>query len=88
MPIGSGPPADARRGPTTMHDALLTRSLRYTILLLITGLASGALIFCYQAVFEMIEADFPPAWMRLGWGTAAGIAALLLIRFRGDLIDD
>jgi hypothetical protein len=71
-----------------MHDALLNRSLRYTILALISGLAGGSVILCYRGLFELIARDYPVAGMRLGWGLAAGVAALLLIRYRGDLIDD
>jgi hypothetical protein len=71
-----------------MHDALLTRSLRYTILALISGLASGSLILCYRGLLEVIGGDLAAAGPGLGWGIAAGVAALLLIRYRGDLIDD
>jgi hypothetical protein len=47
-----------------------------------------SLILCYQALFEVIAFDFSDAAMKLGWGTTCGIASLLLIRYRGDLIDD
>ena len=70
-----------------MQDALLTRTLRYTILALISAISLGALILSYNGLFELLGAEYRAAGMKLGWGLGAGIAALLLIRYRGDLIE-
>ena len=73
---------------TRTQDALLDRSLRLTIVGTIALIALAALILCYQALFEFIGFDFPAAGMRLGWGVLCVIAALLLIRYKGDRVDD
>jgi hypothetical protein len=70
------------------QDAHLHRSLRLTIVGTISLIALAALVLCYQALFEVIGFDFPAAGMRLGWGVLCVIAALLLIRYKGDLVDD
>jgi len=70
-----------------MQDALLTRSLRYVVLAVISAISLSSLILSYTGIFDLVGADYHAAGMRLGWGFGAGIAALLLIRFRGDLID-
>jgi hypothetical protein len=71
-----------------MRDALLDRSLRVTVVGTIALIALAALILCYQALFELIGFDLPGAGMKLGWGAGCATASLLLIRYRGDLIDD
>ena len=71
-----------------MHDALITRSLRFTIVLLISSIALGCLVFSYQAMFELIAGAFRNSLEKFGWGVALATAALLLIRYRGDLVDD
>ena len=70
-----------------MQDALLTRSLRYTILAVISVMSLGSLILSYNAIFDLLSTDYRVAGMKLAWGLGAGTAALLLIRFRGDLIE-
>ena len=70
-----------------MHDALLTRTLRYTILAVISAVSLGSLMLSYSGIFELIAGDYRVAGMKLGWGLGAGVAALLLIRYRGDLIE-
>ena len=72
-----------------MHEnALLDRSLRVTIVGTIALIALAALILCYQGLFELAGLDFAAAGMKFGWGAACATASLLLIRYRGDLIDD
>ena len=70
------------------QDALLDRSLRITIVATIALIALAALILCYQGLFELVGLDLPAAGMKFGWGAACATASLLLIRYRGDLIDD
>jgi len=71
-----------------MHDALLNRTLRLTVVGTIAIISTTALILCYRSLFELIAYDFPSAGVKLGWGALCATAALLLIRYRGDLIDD
>jgi hypothetical protein len=72
----------------SLPNALLDHSLRLLIVGTISVIALISLIFCYQGIFELITFDFADAAMKLGWGTTCGIGSLLLIRYRGDLIDD
>jgi hypothetical protein len=70
-----------------MHpDALLNRSLRFTIVGTIGLIALTALVLIYQALFELVSFDFPAAGMKVGWGVLCVVASALLIRFRDDLI--
>jgi hypothetical protein len=78
--------ADAAQ--TTMSDAIVRRTLRFTIVAIITVIATTGLILSYRGLFELIIGQWQIAGMKLGWGIAAAVAALLLIRYRGDLIDD
>jgi hypothetical protein len=71
-----------------MHRTLVIRSLRLTIVLLISGIALGCLILSYQALFELIAGAFHASLEKFAWGAALATAALLLIRFRGDVVDD
>ena len=71
-----------------VRDIVLNQTLRVTVVGTIAVIAMIGLILCYQAIFELIGFDFPAAGMRLGWGAACAVAALLLIRYRNDLIDD
>jgi hypothetical protein len=54
---------------------------------LISAIGLACLILETQGLFELIGGNWTTAGRHLGWGTAAGTAALLLIRFRNDLID-
>ena len=71
-----------------MRDAILNRSLRLTVVGMIAVTGFAALILGYLGFFELLWGNFPAAGARLGWGAGAGAAALLLIRYRDDLIDD
>jgi hypothetical protein len=71
-----------------MQDAFLNRSLRFTIVGTIAGITLAALLLCYRALLEFISYDFRAAGMKIGWGAACVVASLLLIRYRGDLVED
>jgi hypothetical protein len=71
-----------------MSDAFLNRTMRFTLVSTITIIASSGLILSYRGLLELIVGNWDPARMQMGWGVAAAVAALLLIRYRGDLIDD
>jgi hypothetical protein len=70
-----------------MSHAILRRTLRFTITAVITIIATAALILSYRGLVELAMGQWQPAGMKLGWGLGSGFAALLLIRFRGDLIE-
>jgi hypothetical protein len=71
-----------------MHDAFITRSLRFTLALLISALAFGCLMLCYLALFDLIGGAIGDAIGKFAWGAALATATLLLIHYRGDLVDD
>ena len=71
-----------------MSDAILRRTLRFTIVATITIIAMTGLILSYRGLYELLTAQWEAAGMKLGWGLGAAVAALLLIRYRGELIDD
>ena len=70
-----------------MQDILLNRSLRLTVVGTISILVLISLILGYQALFDTITGGWPDAVGKMTWGAIAAVAALLLIRHRGDLID-
>lgn len=70
-----------------MQDALLNQSLRVTIVGTISATTLACLILGYQGLFELITLDLPSAGVKFGWGLLSGVSALLLIRYRTDLID-
>lgn len=70
-----------------MQDLLLARSLRYTILLVICAVTVAALLLGYRGMLELIAGDYRTGGIGLGWGIGSAAAALLLIRYREDLID-
>ena len=69
-----------------MHDMILHGSLRLTIIGLITTVALGSLILMYQGLYFIVTGNML-GLERVGVGAALGITAGLLIRYRGDLID-
>ena len=71
-----------------MRDALLNQTLRLTIIGTIAVLALACLILAYKAIFDCFVHDWPSAAARLVWSASAALAALLLIYYRGELIDD
>jgi hypothetical protein len=70
-----------------MHDILLNRTLRLTVVGTISLLALTCLILAYQALFDVICGNLSEAIRQMTWGACAGAGALLLIRYRTDLID-
>ena len=50
-------------------------------------LSLAALILGYQALFDTITGGWRDAVGKITWSAVAAVAALLLIRYRGDLID-
>jgi hypothetical protein len=81
-------PALADLAEPAMHDSFITRSVRFTLILLISVIAFGCLVLSYLALFELIGGAVGDALEKFAWGAALAIAALLLIHFRGDLVDD
>ena len=70
-----------------MHDSVLNRALRLAVVGTISIAALISLILCYQALFDGITGSWSDAAGKCIWGTLAGTAALLMIRYRTDLID-
>jgi hypothetical protein len=70
-----------------MQDVLLNRTLRLTVVGTIAVLGFACLILCYQALYALITLDYTTGATNMGWGLGAGAAALLLIRYRNDLIE-
>jgi hypothetical protein len=70
-----------------MDDLFLNRTLRLTIVGTISLLSLICLILAYQALFDGICGNVREAIRQMTWGAIAGCAALLLIRYRTDLID-
>ncbi len=70
-----------------MHDALLNRTLRFTIVGIISTLCLSALILLYQGLLDGLWGNFTAAGSKVGWGLAAATAGLILIKYRTDLID-
>ena len=71
-----------------MRDAILNRSMRLTVVGMIAATGFAALILGYQGFFELLWGNFAAAGAKLAWGAGSGAAALLLMRYRDDLIDD
>jgi hypothetical protein len=70
------------------HDATtVRRTLRFTVTAVITLIALTGLILSYRGLFELVTFQWQAGGMKLGWGLGAAVAALLLIRYRGDLIE-
>ena len=70
-----------------MHDLLLNRTLRLTVVGTISLLVLTFLILAYSALFEAICGNLSESIRLMTWGACAGAAALLLIRYRTELID-
>jgi hypothetical protein len=70
-----------------MHDIFLNRTLRLTVVGTISLLTLTFLILTYQALFDGICGNLFEAIRQMTWGAVAGCGALLLIRYRTDLID-
>ena len=70
-----------------MHDALLNRTLRFTIVGIISTLCLAAIILFYQALLDGIWSNFATAASKIAWGLGTATAGLILIKYRTDLID-
>ena len=70
-----------------MQDILLNRTMRLTVVGTIAAVAFASLILLYRAMFEVLTGEWSDAIIKTVWGTAAGTGALLLMRYRNDLID-
>jgi len=70
-----------------MQDILLNRTMRLTVVGTIAAVAFASLILLYRALFDLLTAEWPDAMVKGIWGTAAAAGALLLMRYRNDLID-
>ena len=70
-----------------MHDLLLNRTLRLTVVATISTLTLIFLILAYCALFDGICGNIMEATRQMTWAAISGCAALLLIRYRTDLID-
>jgi len=66
---------------------MLNFSLRLTIVGIIAVIGLICLILSYQALFDTICGNLHAAARGLFWGLTCGICALLLIKYRDDLID-
>ena len=73
---------------TPMQDAILNRTMRLTIVGTSSVMALACLILAYTAIFELLSARWTDAAFRLAWSAGAAVGALLLIYYRGELIDD
>ena len=71
-----------------MQDAILNKTMRFTIISTIAILSLACLILAYMAIFDAIARHWPDAAARLVWSASSALAALLLITWRGELIDD
>ena len=71
-----------------MQDAILNRTLRLTIVGTISAMSLACLILAYTAIFDLFARHWTDAAARMVWSTSAALAALLLIYYRGELIDD
>ncbi len=66
---------------------LLNTSIRFTIVGLIAIIALASLILSYNGLLTIFTGDIIRAVTKIGWGITLAAAALLLIRYRNDLID-
>jgi hypothetical protein len=70
-----------------MQDIFLNRTLRLTVVGTISLLTLICLILAYCALFDAICGNVAEAIRQMTWSAIAACAALLLIRYRADLID-
>ena len=66
---------------------MLNFSLRFTIVGVAAVIGLICLILSYQALFDTICGNLHDASRAMFWGLFSGVAALLLIKYRDDLID-
>jgi tellurite resistance protein TehA-like permease len=66
---------------------MINVSLRFTIVSIIAVVTLACLILSYQAMFATICGDLINAARQMFWGLFCAVSALLLIKYRDDLID-
>ena len=66
---------------------MINVSLRFTIVGVISMVTLACLILCYQAMFATICGDMMAAARQMFWGVFCAVCALLMIKYRDDLID-
>ena len=71
-----------------MQDAILNKTLRFTIVGTIALTSLTCLILAYRAIFDCIGQQWSTAAARVVWSATSALASLLLIYYRGELIDD
>ena len=71
-----------------MQDRLLYGSMRVMTLGLITFMAGAACVLIYQALLACFSGEFAEAVARIGATLAVAVAAAVMLRYRGDLIDE
>jgi hypothetical protein len=70
-----------------MQDIFLNHTLRFTVVGTISLLTLICLILGYQSLFDGICGNLHEAVREMTWAAIAACGALLLIRYRTDLID-
>ena len=70
-----------------MVDRLISIALNLTIMGLITALAAASLICGHTGLLRILEAAPGRGAPLLGAAAASAVAALLVIRYRNDLVD-
>ena len=71
-----------------MRDALLNRSLRLTIVGTITAASLACLLLAYALLFDLLSGRWADAAGRAVWCVGSALAAILLVYYRDELIDD
>jgi hypothetical protein len=76
------------RNPSTGHRFVLG-STRFTIALLISALGCAGILLTQRGIFALLAGSFDAAsWAPAPFGVGLMCAALLLARYRNDLVDD
>jgi hypothetical protein len=78
---------DMHRG-SKVSDLVLAGSLRAIILGLIMTFAILAVVLSYQSLVQLVDGNLAVLAAKMGWAIGLGIAAAMLIRYRGELVDD
>ena len=71
-----------------MQDRILNLSLRLTVVGLISVIALAACVVAYQGLYLGVTGQFAQAVARVTAAVGLGLATGLLIRYRGDLLDE
>ena len=71
-----------------MQDRILDLSLRLTVVGLISVMGLATFIVGYQGIYLAIVGQFQQGAGRLAGAVALGMGTGLLLRYRGDLLDE